>query len=62
MSVDYEVRELARDMYQRICERAERIAKDEPDFEVPGSHLLAPWVPGRQDLREVVLSSNGHKR
>lgn len=62
MSVDYETRELASQMYARICERAERIARDEPDFEVPRSHLLAPWVPGRDDLRELVISSNGHKR
>lgn len=60
--VDYEIRELARHMYARILERAERIAKDEPDFEVPSSHMLAPWVPGRDDLREVVLSVNGHKK
>lgn len=62
MTQDYETRELARHMFARICERAERIAKDEPDFGLPAEHFLAPWVPARDDIREVVLHSNGHKR
>jgi hypothetical protein len=62
MSVDYETRELAARIYQRIAERAERIAAAEPDVLVPASDLMAPWVPGRDDLRELVLSANGHKR
>lgn len=62
MTADYEVRELAREMYQRIAERAQRIAEAEADIALPVTHLLAPWVPGRDDLREVVLSANGHKK
>lgn len=57
-----EERELARHLYTRIVERAARIAQDEPDEMVPASHMLAPWVPGRSDLREVVLHSNGHQK
>jgi hypothetical protein len=62
MSADYEMRELARHLYNSIAERANRIAAAEPDEYVPASHMLAPWVPGRSDLREVVLSANGHKK
>ncbi|HEY1705623.1 MAG TPA: phage portal protein [Trebonia sp.] len=62
MSCDYEMRELARHLYNSIAERANRIARDEPDEYVPSSHLLAPWVPGRDDLREVILSANGHRK
>lgn len=62
MSVDYETRELAGEIYRRIVERAERIERDEPSALVPLTDLYAPWVPGRDDLREVVLSANGHKR
>lgn len=62
MTVDFELRELARHMYARICERAARIAEEEPDELLPATHAFAPWVPGRDDLREVVLSANGHKR
>jgi HK97 family phage portal protein len=62
MTVDFELRELARHMYARIAERAQRVAEAEPDEFVPATHLLAPWVPGRDDLREIVLSANGHKR
>lgn len=62
MSADYEMRETARHLYNSIAERANRIAAQEPDEYVPESHLLAPWVPGRDDLREIVLSANGHKR
>jgi HK97 family phage portal protein len=59
---DYEVRELARHLYNSIAERAKRISAEEPDEYVPASHMLAPWVPGRDDLREIVLSANGHKK
>jgi HK97 family phage portal protein len=62
MSYDYEDREAARHIYARIVERAQRIEAAEPGPYVPDSHLLAPWVPGRDDLRDVVLSANGHKR
>ena len=62
MTADYELRELAGDMYRRIVERAARIERDEPQEHVPVTDMLAPWVPGRSDLREVVLSSNGHKK
>jgi HK97 family phage portal protein len=62
MTIDYETRLLAAEIYQRIAERAERIARDEPDVLVPASDLMAPWVPGRDDLRELVISANGHKR
>lgn len=61
-TADYEMRESARHLYNSIAERAKRIAEDEPDEYVPATHLLAPWVPGRDDLREVVLSANGHKK
>lgn len=59
---DYEEREAARHIYARIVERAKRIEAAEPEERMPASHVLAPWVPGRDDLREVVLSANGHKR
>ena len=62
MRVPYEIRELAGQLYESIVNRAMRIERDEPGEYVPASHVLAPWVPGRDDLREVVLSSNGHKR
>jgi hypothetical protein len=62
MGVDFELRELARHMYSRIAERAARIAQEEPDDYLPATHMLAPWVPGRDDLRELVLSTNGHKK
>jgi HK97 family phage portal protein len=62
MTVDFELRELARHMYARIAERAARIAEDEPDDYLPATHMLAPWVPGRDDLRDLVLSANGHKK
>ncbi len=64
MTVDYETRELAGEIYRRIVERAYRIEEAEAasGSEIPDSHLLAPWVPGRDDLRELILSSNGHKR
>lgn len=62
MGVDFELRELARHMYARIAERASRIAAEEPDTDLPATHMLAPWVPGRDDLRELVLSVNGHKK
>jgi HK97 family phage portal protein len=65
MGVDFELRELARHMYARIAERAERIAASEPDDLLSAAaspHRLAPWVPGRDDLREVVLSANGHRK
>jgi hypothetical protein len=62
MGVDFELRELARHMYARICERAERIERDDSGGFLPASHMLAPWVPGRDDLREVVLSANGHRK
>jgi HK97 family phage portal protein len=61
-TADYEMRESARHLYNSIAERAKRIAADEPDQYVPATHMLAPWVPGRDDLREVVLSANGHKK
>lgn len=58
---DYEEREAARHIYARIVERAKRIEAAEP--ESPRSpHELAPWVPARDDLREIVLSANGHKK
>jgi HK97 family phage portal protein len=59
---DYEEREAARHIYARIVERAQRIEAAEPEEHVPATHVLAPWVPGRDDLREIVLSANGHKR
>lgn len=63
MTVDYETRELAGEIFRRIVERAHRIEEAEgAGGEVPADHLLAPWVPGRDDLRELILSSNGHKR
>lgn len=62
MSIEYEIRELAAEIYQRIVERAERIERDEPPSVVPASDMYAPWVPGRRDLQEVVLSANGHKK
>jgi HK97 family phage portal protein len=62
MTADYEMRETARHLYNSIAERANRIAAEEPDEQVPSSHMLAPWVPGRDDLREVVLSANGYHR
>jgi HK97 family phage portal protein len=58
----YEEREAARHIYARIVERAKQIEAAEPEERVPASHALAPWVPGRSDLRDVVLSANGHKR
>jgi HK97 family phage portal protein len=64
MSIDYETRELAGEIYRRIVERAFRIEEDEPGEYVPATHMLAPWVPGRSDLREVVLNGhvNGHNK
>jgi HK97 family phage portal protein len=64
MTVDYETRELAGEIYRRIVERAYRIEalEGEQGKEIPSDHLYAPWVPGRDDLRDVVLSANGHKR
>lgn len=64
MTVDYETRELAAQIYQRIAERAQRIEDGERALgqEIPAEHMLAPWVPGRDDLRDLVLSTNGHKR
>jgi HK97 family phage portal protein len=59
---DYEEREAARHIYARIVERAKQIEAAEPEERIPASHVLAPWVPGRADLRDVVLSANGHKR
>ena len=59
---DYEAREAARHLYNSIAERAKRIAEDEPDEYVPTSHMIAPWVPARDDLRDRILSANGHKR
>jgi HK97 family phage portal protein len=62
MAYDYEDREAARAIYARIVERAQRIEAAEPEARIPASHMLAPWVPGRNDLREIVLSANGHKK
>jgi HK97 family phage portal protein len=59
---DYEEREAARHIYARIVERAKQIEAAEPEERVPAMHALAPWVPGRDDLRDIVLSANGHKR
>jgi HK97 family phage portal protein len=64
MGVDFELRELARHMYARIAERAHQIEVHEAALgeEIPSEHLYAPWVPGRDDLRDVVLSANGHRK
>lgn len=65
-NADYESRELARHLYARIAERAAQIEAHEPELSlgVPASDMFAPWVPAREDLREIVLSngSNGHKK
>lgn len=60
--LSFEARELARVLYQSIAERAARIEAEEPEETLPASHLYAPWVPGRADLADLVLSSNGHKK
>jgi HK97 family phage portal protein len=64
MGVDFELRELARHMYARIAERAHQIEVHEAALgaEIPADHLYAPWVPGRDDLRETILSANGHRK
>lgn len=58
----YEVRIAAQDMLKSITERADNIRNVEPDEDLPESHLLAPFVPNRAGVRDMVMSTNGKGR
>ncbi len=58
----YEVRLAAQELLVEITERADSIRRHEPDEDVPETHLLAPFVPGRADVRDMVMSTNGKGR
>jgi HK97 family phage portal protein len=64
-NMPYEVRIAAQEMLVSICEREDRIRREEPDAgdeQVPASHMFAPFTPGRADVREMVMSTNGKGR
>jgi HK97 family phage portal protein len=64
-SMPYEARVGAQEILVSICEREDRIRREDPDLNdgpVPASHMFAPFIPGRADVREMVMSTNGKKR
>lgn len=61
----YEARIGAQEILTSICEREERIRREDPDLNdmpVPASDMYAPFIPGRADVREMVMSTNGNGR
>jgi hypothetical protein len=58
----YEIRVQAQDMLESIATRAENIRNSEPDEDVPEHHMLAPFVPNRAYVRDMVMSTNGKNR
>ncbi len=60
--IPYEVRVAAQGMLKSIAERAGNIRGSEPDEDVPETHLLAPFVPNRAGVRDMVMSTNGNGR
>lgn len=61
----YEARVAAQEILVSIVEREERIRRDEPELNdepIPAQHMFAPFIPGRADVREMVMSTNGSGR
>lgn len=58
----YEVRLASQELLLEIAEKQAQIAEHEPDLDIPDHHLYAPFVPGRADVRDMVMSTNGKGR